>query len=98
MRGFVLYLFAGILVVLAMDVVAPHAGLGLAVMAWPAVNKDATPQAVDRTHKGDRLQIPTANGRREPPPTAPATLVGCDPVFSVLSSSAYANYPGRCIA
>jgi hypothetical protein len=98
MRGFVSYVFAGILVVLTMDVVAPPVGLGLAVMAWPAFNEGTTTQAVNRAHKGDRLQIPTANGRRMSPPIAPAPLVGCEPVFSVLSSSAHANYPGRCVA
>jgi hypothetical protein len=98
MRGFVSYVFAGILVVLTMDVVAPPVGLGLAVMAWPAFNEGTATQAVNRAHKGDRLQIPTANRRRMSPPIAPASLVGCEPVFSALSSSAHANYPGRCVA
>jgi hypothetical protein len=56
------------------------------------------PQVVDRSHKGDKLQLPTANGRRKTPAAAPAMLTGCDPVFSSLSSSsARANFSGRCI-
>ena len=98
MRKFVSYIFAGSVVVLAMDVIAPPAGLGLALMAQRAVAGNATPQIVDRTHKGDRLQAPMANDRRRTPPSAPPVLIGCEPVFSALSSGARANFPGRCIA
>src|SRR5664280_3526434 len=48
MRGFASYLLAGILVVLAMDFVAPPAGLGLAVRASPVTELSATP--VSYTH------------------------------------------------
>jgi len=94
MRKFVSYGFAGIAVVLAMEVIAPPAGLGLALMAWPAVAGSATPQIVDRTHKGDRLHVPRANDRRRTPPSAPPVLIGCEPVFSALSS-ARANLTDR---
>jgi hypothetical protein len=97
MRKFVSYIFAGSAVVLAMDLIAPPAGLGLALMAWPAVAGSVTPQIVDRTHKGDRLQVPMANDRQRTPPSAPQ-LIGCEPVFSALSSGARANFPGRCVA
>lgn len=98
MRKFVSYIFAGSAVVLAMDVITPPVGLGLALMGWPEVAGNATLQIVDRTHKGDRLQAPMANDRRRTPPSAPPVLIGCEPVFSALSSGARANFPGRCIA
>src|SRR5471030_1745934 len=40
MRGFASYLVAGVLVVFAMDFIAPPAGLGLALGAWPAVDQN----------------------------------------------------------
>jgi hypothetical protein len=98
MRKFVSYIFVGSAVALAMDVIAPPADLGLALRAWPAIAGNATPQIVDRTHKGDRLQAPMANDRRRTPPNAPPVLIGCEPVFSALSSGARANFPGRCVA
>jgi|SRR5690242_11184263 len=98
MRGLVLYIFAGVFIVLAMAMVAPPVGLGLPVVAWPAVDQNATLQLVNRANKGDRLQMPVTTGRHTPQPKAPAMLVGCEPVFSALSTSAYANYPGRCVA
>lgn len=97
MRGFYLSVFAGVLVLLAIDVLAPPAGLGVPVIAWTAVDQGAMPQVVNRSHKSDRLQQPAITGRRRQP-AAPAMPVGCEPVFSALSSSAYANYPGRCLA
>lgn len=98
MHKFGSYIFAGSAVVLAMDVITPPVGLGLALMGWPEVAGNATLQIVDRTHKGDRLQAPMANDRRRTPPNAPPVLIGCEPVFSALSSGARANFPGRCLA
>jgi hypothetical protein len=98
MRKFVSYIFAGSAVVLAMGVIVPPVGLGFALMGWPEVAGNAPPQIVDRTHKGDRLQAPMANNRRRTLPSAPPVLIGCEPVFSALSSGARANFPGRCIA
>ena len=96
MRSIISYIVAGFIVVFAMDMIAPPLGLGLAVFAWPAVNGDSFQQAVDRTHKSDRLPLPTVNGRQNTPASMPV-LVGCEPVFSPLSTSKSANYPGRCI-
>ena len=67
MRGFSIYLAMGILVVLAMDLVAPPAGLGINVFAWPVAEPGTIIQSVDRTGKGDRLTVPTA--------TSPATAL-----------------------
>jgi hypothetical protein len=96
MRGIISYIIAGAIIVFAMDMIAPPLGFGLAVFAWPAVNGDSFQQSVDRTHKSGRLPMPTVNGRQNVPASMPV-LVGCDPVFSPLSASKNANYPGRCI-
>lgn len=97
MRGLASYIFAAAFVVLAMGVIAPPLGLGFAVVARPSADGDVASQRVDRTHKGDRLRLPLANGRKSPP-SAPAMLVGCEPVFSSLSAGARANFAGRCVA
>jgi|SRR5689334_1941284 hypothetical protein len=97
MRNFVAYVFAASVIVLAMGAIAPSTGLGWAVGATPSPDRFAG-QRVDRTGKGDRLQVPVATGRRNSPPTAPAVLVGCEPVFSSLSASSRANFSGRCLS
>ncbi len=98
MRSLAAYLVAGIMVVLAMDLIAPPVGLGLSVAAWPALEHGSTLQSVDRVHKTDRLRVPATVDKQQIPRKPPAVLVGCDPVFSPLSASAYANFSGRCIA
>jgi hypothetical protein len=98
MRSLGSYIVAGILVVLAMDFIAPPVGLGLAVSAWPAVDQGPVGQSVMRIHKSDRLSVPTTIGKQQAPRKSPTMLVGCDPVFSPLSASAQANFSGRCIA
>lgn len=99
MRGFASYLIAGILVVLAMDIIAPPVGLGFALGAWSAVPHDEITQSVNRAHKADRLLVPsTTVGKTQSPRKPPTVMVGCDPVFSPLSASARANFAGRCVA
>ena len=98
MRGFASYLVAGILVVLALDLIAPPVGLGLSVGAWPVAERGSSPQSVDRTRKGDRLSVPATVGKHETKRKPPTLLIGCDPVFSPLSASAQANFSGRCVA
>jgi hypothetical protein len=95
-RTLVSYVLFGALVVLALDIIAPPAGFGLAVGARPAI--DVTPQVVNRTHKSDKLLLPMANERRKTPPHKPAVLIGCEPVFSSLSAAARVNFAGRCVA
>ena len=46
----------------------------------------------------DRLRLPATIGKQQVPQKPPIVLVGCDPVFSPLSASAYANFSGRCVA
>ncbi len=98
MRGLTSYLLAGILVMLVLDFIAPPAGLGLAVGATPAVGYAAPNQIVDRTHKGDRLVLPTEVGKQQTPIPLPKVMVGCDPAYSPLLTSARASTAGRCIA
>ena len=99
MRGFASYLVAGILVVLALDLFAPPVGLGLSVHAWSVVPPGATLQYVDRTHKGDRLNISvTTIDKRQMRRTPSKMMVGCDPAFSPLSTGASVNFAGRCAA
>ncbi|MBI2716387.1 MAG: hypothetical protein HYX37_18350 [Rhizobiales bacterium] len=98
MRGFASYLLAGILVVVAMDFIAPPIGLGLPVGAWPTVEQGSLVQSVNRGNKGDRLSVPTAVDKSQAPRKSPTVLVGCDPVFSPLSASARANVARHCVA
>ena len=95
MRKFVSYLLAGILMVLVTDFVVLPVGFGLAVRARPTTEPGATTQFVDRTHKSDRLSLPTIG---MPPVLAPTALIGCDPPFSSLLASARGHSPGRCIS
>jgi hypothetical protein len=98
MRGLGIYLAAGILVVLAMDFVAPPAGLGLDVFAWPVAGRHVVVQHVDRTNKGDRLPPSTTVGTRPLPKQDPPLLIGCDPAYSPLSAEAHRNFPARCMS
>ncbi len=98
MRGVISYVLAGVVVVLAMDLLLPPTVLGVGVFAWPVTNGDAIVQIVNRAHKADRLHVPAAVGRRMTPPDAPAMPIGCESAFSSLSAGARANFPGRCIA
>jgi hypothetical protein len=96
MRGFISYIFAAIMVVVVLDAVVPPVGRGLAIAV--RLEDDRADQIVDRTHKGDRLQVPRASGRRMLPMRAPAVLIGCEPVFSSLSAGSQANFAGRCVS
>jgi hypothetical protein len=98
MRGFASYVLAGILVVVAMDFIAPPVGLGLPVGVGPTVEQGSSTQSVNRSLKGDRLNVPTAVDKSPAPRKSPTVLVGCDPVFSPLSASAHANVARRCVA
>lgn len=98
MRRFASFILASAFVVLAMEMIAPSVGRGLAMGVRPPSNGSEPSQVVDRSHKGDKLQLPTAIGRRKTPLNTPAILVGCEAVFSSLSAGARANFSGRCIA
>jgi hypothetical protein len=98
MRGVVPYLLAGILVVLTLDVAQRAVGSGLAVGAQPIMRHGAIIQHVDRMHKGDRLPLPRDIGKQLTPDTPRGVMIGCEPVFSPLSTAARVIVPGRCTA
>lgn len=97
MRGFASYLLAGLLVVLAMDFVAPPAGLGLVVRVTPVAELGTTTQFVDRIHKGDRLSLPASVGEQQTLEPQSPIMIGCDLPFSRLLAWARANVSGRCV-
>lgn len=95
MRGFISYLLAGTVVVLAMDfVVAPN---GLSPSLAAPVEQSLPDQLVNRSNKGDRMPV-ASQVRKDQPQKPRRVMVGCDPVFSPLSASAQANFAGRCLA
>jgi hypothetical protein len=113
MRGLALYLLAGMFTVLALDVVAPPVGIGLAIGAWPSAGPDSAVQYVDRSHKGDRLDINSGGisvvGKRdsggnsrlglEPRPRPAGVPIGCEPAFSPLSLAARTdNFARGCVS
>lgn len=89
-------LFRG-LVVLAMGLVI-GTGLGLAVGARPVAEHGAIIQHVDRTHKGDRLDLPATVGMRPLPKQQMAVPEGCEPAFSPLVAAGKGGVTGRCIS
>jgi hypothetical protein len=93
MRDFMSYLIAGVLLVLAMDFVAPF---GPSASAWPELPVKPIEQIVNRGGKGDRLLVPTAI-KPQQPQKRPTMMVGCDPAISPMSVSAYANFAARCV-
>ena len=97
MRGFMGYMLIGGLAVTAMGLVTV-AGLGLAVGARPMPERGAVIQHVDRTHKGDRLDLRTRLGTRPAYKEKAVVLVGCEPTFSPLVSPDSPKIPGRCIS
>jgi hypothetical protein len=97
MRAFMGYLLIGVLAVLAMGLVTVT-GLGLAVGARPMPERGAIIQHVDRTHKGDRLDLPTTVGIRPVPKPQITLPEGCEPVFSPLVSAERANILRRCVS
>lgn len=95
MRNFISSVLVAAAVALVLDAVVLPAGFSLAVTPKHSMDTDLSGQVVDRTRKGDRLQVPLANRPISPPSTI---LVGCEPAFSSLSTGAHANFAGRCLS
>ena len=95
MRNFISSILVAAAVALVLDAVVLPAGFSLAVTAKRSMDTDLSGQVVNRTRKGDRLQVPLANRSISPPSTI---LVGCEPAFSSLSTGAHANFAGRCLS
>lgn len=100
MRGIASYLLAGVFVMLALDIVAPPAGLGFSpVGASTSSINDVPLQSVDRTNKGDRVQVTTVGKSQPAAAQAPQKMLSnCDPAFSPLSAQARANFARSCAA
>lgn len=73
---------------------------GLSVAAWTVSPAGVPVQSVDRSHKGDRLDINISTVPEQPVIHKPAKMMdGCEPVFSPLAASTHADIPpGRCVA
>jgi len=91
-------MLAGTLVVVTINFISPPIGFGLPVGARPTVEQGSLVQSVNRSNKGDRLNVPVAVDKSHAPRQSPTILVGCDPVFSPLSASARANIARHCVA
>ena len=96
MRAFMGYLLIGVLAVVAMAL-ATITGLGLSAGARPMPQREAVIQHVDRTLKGDRLDLPAAARARPVPKQQMALPEGCEPLFSPLSAGR-PNISGRCLS
>ena len=94
MRGLAAFL-GGAFTVLAANLLAPAMGLDFAKHHPPDTTRDSMTQHVDRTHKGDRLDIRKNIIVRQPNSPAPM-LRGCEPAFSPLASPTN-NSISRCI-
>jgi len=98
MRGFMGYMLIGALAVTAMGLVT-IAGFGFSVGARPVAERGAVVQHVDRTHKGDRLDMRTTlSSRPVSKKKATAAPVGCEPSFSPLVAPDRPHLSGRCIS
>ena len=97
MRAFMRYPLFRVEMVLAVGLVI-GTGLGLAVGARPVEERGAIIQHVDRTHKGDRLDLPATVGMRPVPKRPMALPEGCEPAFSPLVAAGKASVTGRCIS
>jgi hypothetical protein len=90
-------LVAGLIAGGALGLGAPALDWGFAVNAGTVAPAGTTLQSVDRSHKGDRLDVPMTRVGKQPV-TTPKVLIGCEPVSSPLAGTARASIPGRCSA
>lgn len=96
MRGVAL-LISGLVVGLAVGLAAPDLNFGFTVGARPVAPAGSVVQWVDRTHKGNRLALPTTSVDNQPLPVpAQKIMDGCEPAASPLSASA--QTAARCAA
>jgi len=110
MVGFKINFLAGLLIGVALAIVAPVAGAdliaGLTVLSPPAsagtpgtatVQQTVALQNVNRAAKSDRLH-PSQKATGDTRPKLPKILEGCDPAFSPLSRGAASNFSSRCLS
>jgi len=97
MREFFGYLVIGLLAVAAMGL-STVAGLDIAVGARPMPEGGPVIQHVDRTHKGDRLDMRGSVGTRPMTKKEIFAPDGCEPMFSPLVAPDQPKSSGRCIS
>jgi hypothetical protein len=107
MGAFKINFLVGLLVGLALAVLAPLAGADLiAALSAPAqatnssVPKQAlAPQSVNRATKSDRLHpLKATNEVREPRRKSSRIPEGCDPAFSPLTKNGAGDFLSRCLS
>lgn len=97
MRDFATYLIIGSLGVVTSTVMTVG-GLGLTIASVPMPGHDNFIQHVDRTHKGDRLDLRGNITNRLEPKQPSVMPIGCEPEFSALTNPRHANISSRCVA
>ena len=98
MRTFTGYVMIGLLAVTAMSL-ATIAGLDLTAGARPMPEQGGLIQSVDRTHKGNRLDMPAQVGSETPKVKQQIALPeGCEPAFSPLMSPDRPTVTGHCVS
>lgn len=90
------YLLIGVFFTLATTTLTAM-GLGLEPIARLSPENPSIIQRIDRTHKGDRLDVHTTIDTRPVPKKRNGVPIGCEPVFSVLSSFPHSNISGHCV-
>ena len=96
MRALAAYCLGGIVVALATCAIAAIIPV-VPVSAGPVARDGASVQRVDRSGKGNRLDITVRKERARR--TRPRVLSGCEPAFSPLAAAARTNnFAGRCTA
>jgi hypothetical protein len=100
MRKLAKYLLAGVFAAAVTNTFIAPIYPGLSVAAWTLTRPGTSVQSVDRSRKGDRLDIDMSVIPEQPVDPKPAKMIdGCEPAFSPLAASAHADIaPGRCIA
>lgn len=97
MRDFAAYLIIGLLAFVASGLVTVG-GVELAVASLPVPGRGIFILHVDRTHKGDRLDM-RSNATNRLVPKQPAVMpIGCESEFSQLTNPRRANISSRCVA
>ena len=98
------YLASILLIGVTISILTPKAETGLALDVRSVSTRSMSEQIVNRSHKADRLILPTkairdvgpSHPAREPV-KAPRILPGCESALGPTSISARLNYPTRCL-
>ena len=98
MRAFADYLLIGVLAVAAMSLITV-ASVDLTAGARPMPEQGGLIQSVDRSHKGNRLDMPSKVGSETPKAKKQIALPdGCEPAFSPLMPAERPSLTGHCVS